>query len=80
MAPLLSRPKLLAKDPVMVSCVNSLDHQRYRHLTEILEDIFPEQGGPLPTKSCRKSGTFDSERDSYREPGAGDCRARSAKD
>jgi glycerol-3-phosphate dehydrogenase (NAD(P)+) len=34
--------KHLTKDSVMVSCVKGLDHQQYRRMTEILEEIFPE--------------------------------------
>jgi glycerol-3-phosphate dehydrogenase (NAD(P)+) len=35
----------LIKNSVLVSCVKGLDHQRYRRMTEVLEEVFPE----LPT-------------------------------
>jgi glycerol-3-phosphate dehydrogenase (NAD(P)+) len=38
----LLESKYLTKNSVMVSCVKGLDHQRYRRMTEILEDVFPE--------------------------------------
>jgi glycerol-3-phosphate dehydrogenase (NAD(P)+) len=34
--------KYLTRNSVMVSCVKGLDHQRYRRMSEILEDIFPK--------------------------------------
>jgi glycerol-3-phosphate dehydrogenase (NAD(P)+) len=41
----LLESKLITGNPVMVSCVKGLDHQRYRCMTEILTDTFPK----LPT-------------------------------
>jgi glycerol-3-phosphate dehydrogenase (NAD(P)+) len=38
----LLESRYLTKNSVMVSCVKGLDHQRYRRMTEILEDVFPE--------------------------------------
>jgi glycerol-3-phosphate dehydrogenase (NAD(P)+) len=38
----LLESRYLTKNPVMVSCVKGLDHQRYQRMTEILEDVFPE--------------------------------------
>jgi glycerol-3-phosphate dehydrogenase (NAD(P)+) len=42
---MLLESKQFGENSVMVSCVKGLDHQRYRRMTEILEEIFPE----LPT-------------------------------
>jgi glycerol-3-phosphate dehydrogenase (NAD(P)+) len=41
----LRESRYLTKNSVMVSCVKSLNHQGYRRMTEILEEVFPE----LPT-------------------------------
>jgi glycerol-3-phosphate dehydrogenase (NAD(P)+) len=38
----LRESKYLTKNSVMVSCVKGLDHQRYRRMTEILQEVFPE--------------------------------------
>jgi glycerol-3-phosphate dehydrogenase (NAD(P)+) len=37
----LRESKFTSGNPVMVSCVKGLDHQRYRRMTEILAEIFP---------------------------------------
>jgi len=45
----LLESKYLTKNSVMVSCVKGLDHQRYRRMTEILEDVFrkfPRRSSP----------------------------------
>jgi glycerol-3-phosphate dehydrogenase (NAD(P)+) len=41
----LRESRYLTKNSVMVSCVKGLNHQGYRRMTEILEEVFPE----LPT-------------------------------